>query len=65
MKEISIGLLFSTDGSYRFMGKSALEGALFAIEQINKIESYPFKLIAESENPKGIDESYVSSIRNL
>jgi ABC-type branched-subunit amino acid transport system substrate-binding protein len=65
MKKISVGLLFSTDGSYRYMGRSALEGALFAIEQINNSKSYPFKLIAESENAKGIDESYISSIRNL
>lgn len=65
MKEISVGLLFSTDGSYRFMGKSALEGALFAIDKINENNAYPFKLIAESENPKGIDEDYVSSIRKL
>ena len=65
MEDISVGLLFSTEGSYRHMGRSALEGALFAIEQINESKSYPFKLIGESENPKGIDDSYISSIRNL
>jgi len=65
MKDISVGLLFSTEGSYRHMGRSALAGALFAIEQINKNSYYPFKLIGESENPGGIDESYITSIRRL
>jgi branched-chain amino acid transport system substrate-binding protein len=65
MKEVHVGLLFSTDGSYRYMGRSALEGAIFAINEINKSEYYSFKLIAESENAKGIDELYIPSIRNL
>ena len=65
MKEVLVGLLFSTDGSYRYMGKSALEGALFAIDIINESDDYPFKIISKIENAKGIDELYLTSIRSL
>lgn len=49
----SIGLLLSTDGTYRRMGSHALAGARDALAEINDDGHYPFHLHASHVNPRG------------
>ncbi|QUJ69686.1 transporter substrate-binding protein (plasmid) [Photobacterium sp. GJ3] len=65
MDRINIGLLFSTSGTYRHLGRNGLLGALYAIEKVNGDPSYPFTLNADIRNPAGVVSDYVHHARSL
>lgn len=65
MAQIEIGLLFSTDGTYRHIGRNGLLGALYAVEKINADNRYPFTLNAHIRNPAGVMDEYVRHARAL
>jgi ABC-type branched-subunit amino acid transport system substrate-binding protein len=52
-RTFSIGLLLSTDGTYRRMGSHALAGARDALAEINEDARYDFQLLATHLNPHG------------
>ena len=58
---IRIGLLFSVTGTYRTIGKSMLNGARLALEEINENADFPFRLEAVSADPGGCNEHYAEA----
>ncbi|MBA1272533.1 transporter substrate-binding protein [Stutzerimonas azotifigens] len=52
-RTFSIGLLLSTDGTYRRMGSHALAGARDALAEINEDARHGFQLHATHINPQG------------
>jgi len=51
MHEIPIGLLYSTTGTYKAIGREALDGALLGIHEVNSNPDIPISFIATIENP--------------
>ena len=56
MPEYRIGLLFSTSGPYAALGRSALDGALLALDEVNATGA--LRLAAEVADPRGIPVEY-------
>ncbi|WEL64591.1 transporter substrate-binding protein [Pseudomonas sp. CBSPCGW29] len=57
-RAIGVGLLFSTDGTYKRMGQHGLAGATHALEEINRHCEYDFELKATHCNPQGVLQRY-------
>lgn len=57
-RTIEVGLLLSTDGTYKRMGQSALAGAEHALAEINRNADYDFVLQATHINPQGFLHKY-------
>lgn len=55
---VSIGLLYSVTGTYGAIGKDAQDGALLAIDEINKDLASPVRFDAVSDDPGGNIEQY-------
>lgn len=62
---VSIGALFSTDGTYHRMGLNALTGAQHAVRELNERGDLDFELCLEQFNPEGRLELYSSGVRML
>jgi branched-chain amino acid transport system substrate-binding protein len=62
---ITIGLLFSTTGPYAALGREGLDGALFAVEEINKGGTCAFALRTDHRDPAGVTERYAGLARDL
>lgn len=62
---ISIGILFSTTGSYASLGREGYNGALMALNEINQSRAYPFQLIPEIRDPRGQTERYADLSRDI
>lgn len=58
-EEVKVGLLVSTEGTYKYIGRSTRAGLLDAIEEINSNSRFSFKLVAHEFNPGGNLEQYV------
>ncbi|MGH1482056.1 MAG: transporter substrate-binding domain-containing protein [Geminicoccales bacterium] len=58
---IRIGLLFSVSGSYRTIGRSMLNGALLAFEEINADPDFPFQLEVVTADPGGCNMRYAEA----
>lgn len=56
MPEYRIGLLFSTSGPYAALGRSALDGALLALDEFNATSKV--RMAAEIADPRGIPVEY-------
>lgn len=56
MPDFRIGLLFSTSGPYAALGRSALDGARLALDEVNA--SGPVRISAEVADPRGIPGEY-------
>ncbi|NBF03075.1 transporter substrate-binding protein [Pseudomonas sp. Fl5BN2] len=52
-RTLEVGLLLSTDCTYKSFGRNALAGALHAIAEINASPGYDFSLRATHVNPRG------------
>jgi branched-chain amino acid transport system substrate-binding protein len=52
-RSFPVGLLLSTDGTYKRLGQAALSGAYHALEEINRDPAYDFTLEAVHCNPRG------------
>ncbi|WP_413283626.1 transporter substrate-binding protein [Vibrio sp. MA40-2] len=63
--QVPIGLIYSTQGTYKHMGTNAYLGALYAIQQINKANSLNIELIADHRDPKGNLDHYVTAVNDL
>ena len=50
---IRVGMLFSVTGPYRTIGQAMRNGALLAVEEINRDQSYPFSFEAVGCDPGG------------
>lgn len=57
-RTIEVGLLLSTEGTYKSVGRNALAGATHALAQINGNPSYDFVLRATHLNPRGVLHRY-------
>ncbi|WP_282606076.1 transporter substrate-binding domain-containing protein [Pelagibius sp. Alg239-R121] len=57
-REIPLGLLYSVTGTYGAIGRDALDGALLALEEINRDETRPISFKAVSKDPGGNIDSY-------
>jgi branched-chain amino acid transport system substrate-binding protein len=57
-RTIEVGLLLSTDGTYKRMGQNALAGAEHALAEINRNAGYDFQLRATHINPQGFLHKY-------
>ncbi|TKI06529.1 transporter substrate-binding protein [Martelella alba] len=64
-RRIDIGILLSTDGTYRHMAASALSGTLDALAEINQEDGYDFKLQARHINPQGRLAAYGEGVATL
>jgi branched-chain amino acid transport system substrate-binding protein len=62
---IRIGLLFSTTGPYRTIGRAMLNGAVLALEQINQDPAFPFRLEGVIRDPGGRNERYAAAARQM
>ena len=56
--EIPIGLLYSTTGTYKAMGREALDGALLGLQEVNNDPAIPLSFIPTIENPDASIENY-------
>jgi len=63
MRTYSVGLLFSTSGPYSALGRSALDGALMAIDEVNAAGRV--QLSARHCDPQGVPEKYESMTRDM
>jgi len=72
-REYPIGLLFSTTGSYGTIGRSMLNGAKLAVEQINGDRDFGIRLAPVARNPgcdlngyaPAVEDMIASGIRNI
>ena len=62
---IRIGLLFSVTGSYRTIGRSMLNGARLALEEINADPDFPFQLDAALHDPGGCNMRYADATEQM
>ncbi len=62
---IRIGLLFSASGSYRTIGRSMLNGAHLALEEINDDHDFPFRLEAVAHDPGGCNTRYAEAAEQM
>ncbi|CCN83068.1 putative ABC-type branched-chain amino acid transport systems, periplasmic component [Vibrio nigripulchritudo SFn27] len=65
METYRVGLLYSTDGTYRRIASNALLGASYAIEQVNADDRYPFQLEGVHVDPKGNLDQYINGAQSL
>ena len=63
--QVPIGLIYSTQGTYKHMGTNAYLGSLYAIQQINKANSLNIELIAHHRDPQGNLDHYVTAVNDL
>lgn len=64
-QQVPIGLIYSTEGTYKYMSTNAYLGSLYAIQEINQTNSINIELIAHHHDPKGDLERYVTSVNDL
>ena len=57
-RTVDIGFLFSTDGTYRCMGRNGLLGAQHALAEVNACADFDFTLRATHVNPQGHLQRY-------
>ncbi len=57
-RTVDIGFLFSTDGTYRHMGRNGLLGAQHALAEVNASEVFDFTLRATHVDPQGHLQGY-------
>src|SRR5262245_25493861 len=55
---IPVGVIFSVSGSYRTVGREMLNGALLALEEINRDPAFDFRLEPAFLDPGGEPTSY-------
>ncbi|BES72131.1 transporter substrate-binding domain-containing protein [Marinobacter nanhaiticus D15-8W] len=63
--DVHIGLLASTEGTYKRMGLSTWSGVTHAVEEINADPAFDFHLVTHSYNPGGELEAYADGINQL
>jgi branched-chain amino acid transport system substrate-binding protein len=63
--KIPIGVVFSTTGPYATIGEAMLNGALLAIEEVNKSPDFDFELTPLVRNPGGDTAQYGAICRDL
>jgi ABC-type branched-subunit amino acid transport system substrate-binding protein len=56
--QVTIGLLWSNEGTYQCLGQSSLAGARHAIAGINRSRGYGFELCALEYDPRGKPDLY-------
>lgn len=52
-RKLPVGVVFSTTGPYRTIGRELLDGAMLAISEVNKSGKFDFSLNAIARNPGG------------
>jgi urea transport system substrate-binding protein len=62
---VRIGLLFSTSGPYRTIGRAMQNGALLALEQVNADSAFPFVLEPVIRDPGGCNDRYAELARAM
>lgn len=62
---VTVGLLFSTTGSYRIIGRSQIRGAILAMEEVSADPALPIRLTPAIADPGGIAQRYASVARDL
>ncbi len=62
---VELGILFSTTGSYRTIGRCMARGASLAMEEASADEAIPFTLTPVAMDPGGIAGRYGSCARDL
>jgi ABC-type branched-subunit amino acid transport system substrate-binding protein len=62
---VRIGLLFSTSGPYRTIGRAMQNGALLALEQVNADSAFPFVLEPVIRDPCGCNDRYAELARAM
>lgn len=62
---IPVGVIFSTTGSYRTVGREMLNGALLAIEEVNANPAYDFAIVPQIVDPGGAPDAYRIACENL
>ena len=60
-----IGLLFSTSGPYAIIGRSMLNGALLAIDEVNVRAAFPFVLDCLVADPGGLNAHYANVAKSM
>ncbi|PKF79678.1 regulator [Vibrio sp. vnigr-6D03] len=65
MDTFHIGLLYSTEGTYRKIGYNALLGARYAIEKVNADDRFQFQLKGHHIDPKGNMDEYINGAQSL
>jgi branched-chain amino acid transport system substrate-binding protein len=63
--DIAVGVIFSKSGAYADIGRSALEGTLAAIDEVNRAGRHPFLLRAAVRDPEGDSTRYAIAAREL
>ncbi len=64
-RSTDIGILLSTDGTYRHMATSALAGTQDALAEINQDDGYDFRLQARHINPQARLADYSAGVAQL
>lgn len=62
---VKIGLLFSVTGPYRTIGRAMRNGALLAVEEINRDPAYPFGFATIDCDPAGDNRAYADAARRM
>ncbi|HKJ94044.1 MAG TPA: transporter substrate-binding domain-containing protein [Gammaproteobacteria bacterium] len=55
---ISIGMLFSSEGSYRTVSRAMRDGAMLALEEVNDDSRFDFELRPHVQDPRGVPAAY-------
>lgn len=55
---LDIGVMFSTTGSYRAVGKALAAGALLAVEEVDADAGLPIRLAPHQVDPGGVTDNY-------
>lgn len=62
---VKIGLLFSVTGPYRTIGQAMRNGALLAVEEINRDPAWPFRFETTSVDPGGDNRIYAGAAQRM
>jgi ABC-type branched-subunit amino acid transport system substrate-binding protein len=62
---IRIGLLFSTTGPYKTIGRAMRNGAQLAVKEVNFDEIFPFVIETVAADPGGDDAQYAQAAQNM
>lgn len=64
-EDVTVGLLVSTTGTYKHIGRSTRAGLLDAIAEINKDSAFNFNIVTREFDPAGDLEGYVFGANHL
>jgi ABC-type branched-subunit amino acid transport system substrate-binding protein len=64
-EDIPIGIIYSRSGAYAAIGRAAHDGALLAIDEVNRDRALPFRFRAVARDPGGSSELYAAHVKDL